>query len=87
MQRSEPYQASYLGALGFRDAAHAAGLAVCLPDFVQPNEPRDVRGLFNPLLLMSGVVPVPCDLVGSLQNTMRVFEMTLFALRDGGPPP
>jgi DNA mismatch repair protein MutS2 len=63
----------YLGALGFRDTAQAAGLGVCLPDFVAPNEPRDVRGLFNPLLLMSGVVPIPCDLVGSrLASTVLV---------------
>lgn len=63
----------YLGALGFRDLAHAAGLAVCLPDFVPPNEPRELRGLFNPLLLMSGVAPVPCDLVGSpLASTVLV---------------
>ena len=53
----------YLGALGFRDAAMAAGLAVCLPEFVEPSAPRELRGLFNPLLLVSGVVPVPSDLL------------------------
>jgi DNA mismatch repair protein MutS2 len=53
----------YLGALGFHDQARAAGLSVCMPEFVDPEEPREIRGLFNPLLLMSGVVPVPCDLV------------------------
>jgi DNA mismatch repair protein MutS2 len=53
----------YLGALGFRDQAEAAGLAVCLPEIVAPEEPRLLFGLFNPLLLMSGVVPVPCDVV------------------------
>jgi DNA mismatch repair protein MutS2 len=53
----------YLGALGFRDRAEAAGLAVCLPDLVGPDEPRRLLGLFNPLLLMHGVTPVPCDLV------------------------
>ncbi|MEO7037509.1 MAG: DNA mismatch repair protein [Polyangiaceae bacterium] len=52
----------YLGALGFRDRAHGVGLAVCLPDFVGQEEPRALYGLFNPLLLMSGVVPVPSDL-------------------------
>ncbi|HYQ18283.1 MAG TPA: DNA mismatch repair protein, partial [Polyangiaceae bacterium] len=31
----------YLGALGFRDAAQAAGLAVCLPEFVEPSAPRE----------------------------------------------
>ena len=53
----------YLGGLGFRDRAEAAGLAVCLPDLVGPDEPRRLLGLFNPLLLMNGVTPVPCDLV------------------------
>ena len=51
----------YLGALGFRDDAAAAGLQCCLPDWVEPSEPRELRGLFNPLLLMSGIVPVACD--------------------------
>lgn len=53
----------YLGALGFRDRARASGLDVCLPALVRPEEPRALRGLFNPLLLAHGVVPVPCDLV------------------------
>lgn len=52
----------YLGALGFRDRAHAAGLEMCLPDLVEPEAPRKLSGLFNPLLLMSGIQPVPCDL-------------------------
>jgi len=52
----------YLGALGFRDRAAAAGLAVCLPDLVEADAPRRLSGLFNPLLLMSGIQPVPCDL-------------------------
>jgi DNA mismatch repair protein MutS2 len=52
----------HLGALGFRDRAQAAGLAVCLPDLVEPEAPRRLSGLFNPLLLMSGINPVPCDL-------------------------
>src|SRR5262249_42071362 len=52
----------YLGALGFRDRAHAAGLEMCLPDLVEPEAPRKLWGLFNPLLLMSGIQPVPCDL-------------------------
>ncbi len=53
----------YLGALGFADLSAAAGLEVCLPELVQPDSPRELRGLFNPLLLMSGIQPVPCDLV------------------------
>ncbi|MBX3203472.1 MAG: DNA mismatch repair protein [Labilithrix sp.] len=52
----------YLGALGFHDAAREAGLAVCLPDLGDVDEPRRLRGLFNPLLLAHGVKPVPCDL-------------------------
>jgi len=52
----------YLGALGFYDRAKAGGLAVCLPDLVQPTEPRQLLGLFNPLLMAVGVKPVPCDL-------------------------
>lgn len=52
----------YLGVLAFADQARAAGLEVCLPDFVEPDAPRKLLGLFNPLLLMSGIQPVPCDL-------------------------
>jgi DNA mismatch repair protein MutS2 len=52
----------YLGALGFRDFANDAGLAVCLPELVAADDARDVRALFNPLLLAHGTKPVPCDL-------------------------
>jgi DNA mismatch repair protein MutS2 len=52
----------YLGALGFRDRAEAASLPVCLPDLVEPDAPRRLLGLFNPLLLMTGITPIPCDL-------------------------
>ncbi|MDI1442696.1 DNA mismatch repair protein [Polyangium sp. 6x1] len=58
----------YLGALGFRDLAEAAGLEVCLPE-IRPDvegtneQPRKLLGLFNPLLVASGVRAVPCDLV------------------------
>jgi DNA mismatch repair protein MutS2 len=52
----------YLGALGFHDQARAQGLEVSLPELVGPNEPRALKGLFNPLLMMSGIKPVPCDL-------------------------
>lgn len=55
----------YLGALGFRDQAAAADLPVCLPDFVEPSADRELRGLFNPLLLMNGVRPVPCDILSA----------------------
>ena len=52
----------YLGALGFNDLARASGLAVCLPELVAPDGPRQLMGLFNPLLLVHGVKPVPCDI-------------------------
>jgi DNA mismatch repair protein MutS2 len=52
----------YLGALGFRDLAQSAGLAVCLPELVPATAPRALHGLFNPLLLAHGVTPVPCDI-------------------------
>jgi DNA mismatch repair protein MutS2 len=53
----------YLGALGFWHRASRSGLHVCFPQFVQPSEPRELRGLFNPLLLGVGTTPVPCDVV------------------------
>ncbi len=53
----------YLGALAFHDRAKEAGLAVCLPELVGPDDPRVLEELFNPLLLMSGIKPVPCRLV------------------------
>ena len=53
----------YLGALCLRDRSEAAGLSVCLPELVTADAPRRIDGLFNPLLLMSGVQPVPCTLV------------------------
>ena len=54
----------YLGALGFRDKAIAAGLAVCLPELVSKDEPRVLEQLYNPLLLATGThLPcVPCDI-------------------------
>jgi DNA mismatch repair protein MutS2 len=63
----------HLGALGFADQAQAAGLEVCLPELVEPQSPRALHGLFNPLLLMSGIQPVPCDLTsGKLASTLLV---------------
>lgn len=53
----------YLGALGFRDKAQAAGLAVCLAEIVEPDQPKELHGLFNPLLFLSGITPVPCTIV------------------------
>ncbi len=51
----------YLGALRFRAHAEAQGLPVCLPEFGPPEAPRELLGLFNPLLLGAGIRPVPCD--------------------------
>lgn len=56
----------YLGAFAFRERCEEAGLKVCLPEVAAaprldaPAEPWSFDGLFNPLLLMSGVTPVPC---------------------------
>jgi DNA mismatch repair protein MutS2 len=52
----------YLGALGFREMAHSAGLAVCLPELVGPGETRALTALFNPLLLVHGGKAVPCNI-------------------------
>lgn len=51
----------YLGALGLWTRARAAGLDVCLPELVNEDQPRQLDGLFNPLLLPQGR-PVPCDI-------------------------
>jgi len=59
----------YLGALGFHDVARASNLAVCLPTFVKPEQPRTLHGLFNPLLLAHAVTPVPCDVTTDRHNT------------------
>ncbi len=53
----------YLGALGFREKALAVGLEVCLAEIVDTEEPRELQRLFNPLLLLNGISPVPCDIV------------------------
>jgi DNA mismatch repair protein MutS2 len=52
----------YLGALAFYDRTRAAGLAVCMPELGPASQPRELLGLFNPLLLGSGITPVPCDI-------------------------
>lgn len=63
----------YLGALGFKDRSEQAGLAVCLPELVGAETPRRLMGLFNPLLLLAGTLPVPCDLqTGRLSGTVLV---------------
>lgn len=52
----------YLGALGIHDRAKAAGLAMALPEITNADAPRVLDGLFNPLLLVHGVQPVPCTI-------------------------
>ena len=57
----------YLASLGFRDRALRDGLAVCLPEIVEPPTDDeaasvDIERLFNPLLLLQEIVPVPCDI-------------------------
>ena len=64
----------YLGSLGFRDLAEAAGLEVSLPELRSAAEgvddgPRALLGLFNPLLLANGVRAVPCDIVTDRPDT------------------
>jgi DNA mismatch repair protein MutS2 len=63
----------YLGALGFRDLAAAAGVDVCLPDLAPASggehEPRELLGLWNPLLAGHGHRPVPCNLVSDRAST------------------
>ncbi|HEY5957689.1 MAG TPA: DNA mismatch repair protein [Polyangiaceae bacterium] len=51
----------YLGALGFSDLARAAGLSVCLPEFVAPERPRRLIQFYNPLLFAQSAKVVPCD--------------------------
>lgn len=58
----------YVSALTFADRARRAGLAVCVPEIVAPPGPhappiaREIRDLYNPLLLGEGEGPVPCTL-------------------------
>ena len=59
----------YLGALGLVDIAKEAGLAMSLPNLVGPDAPRRLEGLFNPLLLVHGIKPVPCDIRTDRQAT------------------
>lgn len=57
----------YLAALRFRQLAHAHDLEVCLPELSVPEpfgaaRPRELLGLFNPLLLETRGRPVPCTM-------------------------
>src|SRR5690606_32421716 len=58
----------YLTALRFQELSQAQGLSVCIPeisapDFASGGQPRELRGLFNPLLLSDRNRPIPCDVV------------------------
>jgi DNA mismatch repair protein MutS2 len=61
----------YLGALGFRDLARAAGLEASLPDIAPDDEDgrRVLLGLFNPLLVAHAGRAVPCDVVTDRPDT------------------
>jgi DNA mismatch repair protein MutS2 len=59
----------YLAAFAFRDLAAASGHSVCLPELVVPNEGadgspprRELRGLYNPLLLPVTPKVIACDI-------------------------
>jgi DNA mismatch repair protein MutS2 len=62
----------YLGALGFRDLAAAAGLEVCLPEMSSGAETgaRELNGLFNPLLVAHAGRAVPCDVTIDRTNAI-----------------
>lgn len=70
----------YLAFLGFHDLAVAKGLRVSLPTLVAESElpaesdapTRVLEGLFNPLLLLQGVVPRPVDLPPSRHDALVV---------------
>ncbi len=51
----------FLSSLSLRDRAAERGLAMCLPDRVPAGEGIALEGLFNPLLLAAGVLPVATD--------------------------
>lgn len=59
----------YLAALAFKQRSEQAGLAVCLPEFVAPDAPRVLLGLFNPLLLGQAKPPIPCSLETDRHDT------------------
>ena len=56
----------YLGALGLQDRALTRGLSVCLPEFTgaaqSADHPRELLGLWNPLLLADRGRPKPSDI-------------------------
>jgi DNA mismatch repair protein MutS2 len=52
----------YLSGLALRDACAARGLATCFPELVAHTETGKIEQLFNPLLFMLDVTPVPCSI-------------------------
>ena len=55
----------YLGSLHFKRLAEAEGLQVCLPAIASGHahgQPKEVHGLWNPLLLAQGRAPIATDL-------------------------
>lgn len=66
----------YLANLGFRDRARDEGLAVCLaelheaPGLDANSGPFKIEGLFNPLLFLQDVEPVPCSIETSGHDAM-----------------
>lgn len=62
----------YLGSLGFRETAEAAGLSVSLPELRPEGDTGSARvllGLFNPLLVAGGGRAVACDVVTDRPDT------------------
>lgn len=64
----------YVAAMTFRDLATSKGLEVCLPRFeaAEADVAKKLDGLFNPLLFLQGVTPVPCDLPAQRHDALIV---------------
>jgi DNA mismatch repair protein MutS2 len=68
----------YLSMLGFRDLAREQGLDVSLPEIAEappldePPAERTIEGLFNPLLFLQGIKPVPCNIPVSRHDALVV---------------
>jgi len=60
----------YLGALGLYDKAREAGLEMALPELTHTDAPRVLEGLFNPLLLVHGIGPVPCTIANDRMTSI-----------------
>jgi DNA mismatch repair protein MutS2 len=56
----------YLAGIGFRKKAKEMGLSTCLPEVIDiPSKngvERVLEGVFNPLLTLQGVTPIPADI-------------------------